>query len=165
MITDWESAATALRTELGEYGGLLNLFEAEQQAILQRDPDGVLTYQSQIEAQLATVRHTRRAREVAVESAVQSAGEDSSRTLRQLLPEFPPPVQPMFDALITEINRLIAQCRRRAQQNQALLARAIEVSEVLLRQLRPEAVTKTYSSRGRVKIGAATAGSRVVARG
>jgi flagellar biosynthesis/type III secretory pathway chaperone len=62
----------------------------------------------------------------------------------------------MLEALMAEVNRLIRQSRRRARQNQMLLARTIETSQQILQRLRPDTITKTYSSNGRIEIGATT---------
>ena len=54
-----EQIIDALRAELQEYGGLLNLFDQQQDAILHRKPDAIAEIDVTVEAQLATLRGRR----------------------------------------------------------------------------------------------------------
>ena len=73
-------------------------------------------------------------------------------------------MRPLIEALADEVNRLIAHTRRRAQQNQMLLARSVELTQELISRLSPKAVSKTYSAGGRVKIKPAAGASRLLER-
>lgn len=165
VIENWGAAATALREELAQYGRLLNLFDEQQNLILRRDPDGVLEVNGKIEEHLEVVREVRRHREDVIRESAQIAGFYPDATLTQHISCFPEPVRPMFQALITEINRLLTHTRRRAGQNRALLARALELSEQLLQKVRPDRVTKTYSNRGRLRLDVSKVDSRAIAHG
>lgn len=165
MIENWGAAATALREELSQYGRLLNLFDEQQNLILRRDPEGVLDVTDKIDQHLEIVRQTRRQREDIVRDLVQEAGFYSDAPLTQHVTCFPEPVQPMFKALIAEINRLLTHTRRRAGQNRALLARAVELSEQLLQRMRPDRMTKTYSNRGRLRLDISKVEARQVVHG
>ena len=151
-----EQIIDALRAELQEYGGLLNLFDEQQDAILNRKADAVGEVEIIIEAQLATLRARRSRRE----SLVAALAPDA--TLLQVILHFPQPMRPLVEALATEVNRLIARVRRRAQQNQMLLARTIEVTQELCEKLQPGTVTRTYAQDGKMKIKAAGGAGRLL---
>ena len=164
MITDWEPLAAALREEVQEYGGLLNLFDEQQAAILRRQPDVVLAIIDSLAAQAKTIDVCRKQREAFVKQCATGAGQPEESALSELLAFFADSVRPLLHALIEEVNHLITRTKRRARQNQMLLARSIEVSQQILQRLNPEAVTKTYSPKGRVRIAASAAKPRYLAR-
>ncbi len=155
-LSPHDQITEALRSELQEYGGLLNLFDEQQDAILNRKADAITEIEPAIEAQLAILRTRRSRRESLVAALVPDA------TLFQTILHFPQPMRPLVEALATEVNRLIAKVRRRAQQNQMLLARTIEVTQELCEKLQPGTVTRTYSPSGKMKIKAAASAGRLL---
>jgi flagellar biosynthesis/type III secretory pathway chaperone len=159
MNNTWELIAHCLRDELQEYGGLLGLFEEQQNALFRRDPNGVLVIIANIEeqAKAASVKRSRREQIVSEFASAQNRPADS--TLRSLLVCFPADVRPMMEALIDEVNRLIHRTRRCARQNVMLLQKAVEMHQEALRTLKPDAFTKTYSARGQVSVGAPQVGT------
>jgi len=163
--TDLQDSLTAsLRRELGEYGALLQLITLQQEAILDRKVDRVLELSAEIEDQIEITHGYRKEREAAAEEIALFAGLSKTATLRALTPNFRPVLRPLIEALVDEVNRLIAQTRRRAQQNQVLLARSMELAEELIMRLNPRSVSKTYSARGRVNIKLAAGMSRLLDR-
>ncbi|HEX4666441.1 MAG TPA: flagellar protein FlgN [Chthoniobacterales bacterium] len=164
MKIDWESLVQPLRDELQEHGALLNLFEEQQAAILRREPDLVLSVADAIARQADLIRECQKRRKEAVHAIAAEVGSPNEAPLSELIRHFPPAACPMLEALISEVSRLVRQTRRRAQQNQMLLARTIEVSQQILQRISPSTVTKTYSAKGQVEIGAPAAESRCVAR-
>jgi len=157
MITDWEFLAQALREEMQEHGALLNLFEEQQAAILRREPDLVLSVADSIANQVELIRTCQKRRKEAARLTATEAGCEKDSPLSELIPFFPSAAWPLLRALVSEVNRLVRQTRRRARQNQMLLARTIEVSEEMLKRLNPGLMTKTYSPNGRVEMAAAAA--------
>jgi flagellar biosynthesis/type III secretory pathway chaperone len=155
-----EQIIDALRSEMQEYGGLLNLFDRQQNAILNRNPDEVTDSDQAIDAQLAAVRARRLQRENLVAALTPDA--DPHPSLLQAILHFPQPMRPLVEALATEVNRLIGRVRRRAQQNQMLLARTIEVAQELCEKLKPGTVTRTYAPDGKMKIKAAAGSGRLL---
>ncbi len=155
-----EQIIDALRAEMQEYGGLLNLFDQQQNAILNRKPDDIADLEQTVEAQLATLRARRAHREGLVIGLTPEASPHP--TLLQSILLFPQPMRPLVEALASEVNRLIGRVRRRAQQNQMLLARTIEVTQELCEKLKPGTVTRTYAPNGKMKIKAAAGASRLL---
>ena len=152
----------ALREEVAEYGALLNCFDEQQSAILARDPEAVTMADETISLQLVTTRDRRRHREILVAELAAVSGQPTHSSLTALKPLFAEPMGPLVQALITEVNRLITLARRRAQQNQMLLARTIELTQEIVSTLSPGTVTRTYSPQGRMKIKASAGVGRLL---
>jgi flagellar biosynthesis/type III secretory pathway chaperone len=163
--TRWEFIAECLRAELADYGGLLQLFEQQQQGLFNRDADAVLRLAGEIEAQARALGDCRSRRESAVASLAESCGRPRSSSLRSLLPEIEPDARPLLEALINEINALLHRVRRTSRHNHSLLTRTVEVHQETLAQLRPNAFTKTYSPAGRVSVAAMHSASTLRAAG
>lgn len=151
-----------LRSEMEEYGGLLALLEDQQAAIIDRAADKVLEINMSINDQMRMIHMRREARERLVSSIAVKLNNSASSTLRELIRFFRKPIQPLIEALIDEINSLVTRARRRAQQNQMLLARSIEVMQEVLHQLNPETMHKVYGADGRSLFGVRDVRSRFV---
>jgi flagellar biosynthesis/type III secretory pathway chaperone len=151
-----------LRSELEEYGGLLGLLDDQQAAIVARAPDRVLEINTAINDQMRTIQLRRESREAFVSGLAVKLNQLPTSTLRELLRFFRKPIQPLLEALIGEINSLVTRARRRAQQNQMLLARSIEVMQEVLHRLNPETMHKVYGADGRSLFGVRDVRSRFV---
>lgn len=154
MNPSCQNLVEVLREELAGYGGLLHRFEQQQQCLFDRDAESVLRLSGEIEEQAGVLQSVRRRREGIVLEAARAAGQPAASTLRSLLPHFPADVRPLLDALISEVNVLIHRVRRASRHNRLLLARAVETHHQMLRVLRPDAFTQTYSPDGRQALGA-----------
>ncbi|MBI5766943.1 MAG: flagellar export chaperone FlgN [Verrucomicrobia bacterium] len=163
--THWEFIAECLRAELADYGGLLQLFEQQQQSLFNRDADAVLHLAGEIEAQARALAECRTRRELAVAAFAESCGRPRSNSLRSLLPDIEPDARPLLEALINEVNALLHRVRRTSRHNHSLLSRAVEVHQETLAQLRPNAFTKTYSPAGRVSVASTHSASTLRAAG
>jgi len=142
-----------LRTELQEYGGLFNLLSNQQDRIMARRNDDVLSINDQIELQTIAVSELRTQREAAVRSLgerVQAARPDR---MADLIEHFPEVARPLAEALVKDINHMVRRIRQKARQNHLLLSRAMELTEETLRMLQPENFTRTYKRDGKVALG------------
>lgn len=155
MSQPWEFIADSLRAELADYGGLLHLFEAQQRSLFSRDPEAVLRYAGEIEAQARAVADSRNRREQAVAGFASAHGQPGSASLRSLLPLIAAEARPLFEALIAEVNLLLHRVRRTSRHNHTLLSRAVELHQDTLQALRPQAFVKTYSPAGRLAVASA----------
>ena len=164
MTVNPDNLIEALRNEMQEYGGLLSLFNDQQTAILGRKPDEVMAMQQEITRQVDAINECRKLREETARSIAEAVGAKPDSPVRTLIESCAEAVRPLLHALIDEVNQLILKARRRGQQNQMLLARSIEITQQILQRLNPEAVTKTYSRGGRLKIVRGASGSRCLAR-
>lgn len=147
--SDWEPLIALLRDELQEYGGLFNLLGQQQDHIIERKPDAVLSLNDEIDVQTRTVASLRARREALVDEFLVRAGEAAPGSLRRLIPHFPDFVQPLLEALMTDINHMVRRNRHKARQNHLLLSRAVQLTEETLRVLQPENFTRTYGRTGR----------------
>lgn len=153
----WQLVAECLRKELAEYGALLNLFEQQQESLFRRDPDSVLRVGGEIEDQAQILHDCRRRREQAVANLAGACNQPATSTLRSLLPRVESDARPLLEALINEINHLLHRVRRTSRHNHTLLSRTLELHQETLRQLRPDAFTKTYAADGRVSVAGSVA--------
>ena len=154
MTTHWEFIAECLREELADYGGLLGLFESQQRALFDRNPEAVLQYANDIEAQALAVARSRQRREQAVARFAAEHAQPETSSLRSMLTLIEADARPLLEALITEVNALLQRVRRTSRHNHSLLARSVELHQETLQQLRPNAFTRTYSPAGRLSVAA-----------
>lgn len=149
MNQSWYVIAESLRAEIAEFGGLLHLFEQQQESLFSRDPERVLRLSSEIEEQARSLNDARQRREQLVADFAVGLDQPPTATLRSLLPFVDADARPLLDALIHEVNRLVHRVRRLTRQNHTLLARSVESHQELLRTLRPDAFVQTYTPDGR----------------
>lgn len=164
-MTTWQFIADCLRAELVDYGELLRLFEEQQRSLFNREPDAVLHFANEIEAQAYRLAECRTQRETAVAEFARANGQPSTASLRSLLPFIEADARPLLEALINEVNTLLHRVRRTSRHNQTLLSRTIDMHQETLQQLRPQAFTKTYSNAGRVSVAIARPASTLQATG
>jgi flagellar biosynthesis/type III secretory pathway chaperone len=141
-----------LRAEIQEHGVLLSIFSDQQRAIMQRESDRVMIFVEAVQKQVDIVSRIRSKREMLMSQMVPRSRVTRATSLSELVKLFPPPMQPLLQALVEELLRMSDQVRRKANQNQVLLARSIEVIRDLLEELTPANPARTYENDGRVKI-------------
>ena len=163
MKMSWHHIADCLRQELADYGGLLHLFEQQQQSLFARDSQTVMGLGAAIESQVRSVAECRSRREQAVAALAEQHGQPTNVTLRAMLPLLEADARPLLEALIDEVNLLLHRVRRTSRQNHSLLVRAVEIHQEVLQQLRPTSFLKTYSPSGAVSVSGAQAASLSVA--
>jgi flagellar biosynthesis/type III secretory pathway chaperone len=147
-----EQVLACLRMEIQEQGALLGLFAEQQKSIIHRESDRVMMLVDSIQKQIDIVHRVRSRREMVVASLVPRTRSSRGARLSELSNRFSTPMQPMLRALTEELVRISDQVRRKANQNQMLLARSIEVIRDLLEELTPSNPARTYENDGRVKI-------------
>ena len=154
MNITWETVAECLRDEVEAYGGMLGLFEEQQECVFSRDAERLLQLIEMLKDATEKAEEVRRRRESCVSSFASTLGRAADSTLRSLLPDVDGHARPLLEALIDEVNRLIHRVRRITRQNHLLLSRTVELQQGLLRQFYPGAFTSTYSAHGRVSVAA-----------
>jgi flagellar biosynthesis/type III secretory pathway chaperone len=147
----FQEIVSALQFELQEYGGLLHLFDRQQQCIIHQDPSGFLDINVDVDAQIAKLTHCRQQRELLVSRIAVALGKPSDVTLSALINSFQPDHQPLMRALIEEINDLITRTQRRTRQNRMLLAQCVESARQLLNITNPGAIPGTYGAQGQIQ--------------
>lgn len=144
----FQQVITALQDELQEYGGLLHLFQQQQQFVLRHDPEGFLSLTEGVEEQIRRSTEKRIERENLVREIARQAGVAPEATLVALLPYCPEPFRPLLAALIEEINDLLQRTRRRLRQNHRLLGQCLDLARQMVGLSKPEVATNTYNARG-----------------
>ena len=147
-----EQVLACLRMEIQEQGALLGLFAEQQKAIIDRQSDRVMMLVDAIAKQVDLVTRVRARREQMMTQLVPRTRISKTTRLMDLVTRFPGPMQPMLRAMVEELTRIADHVRRKANQNQMLLARSIEVIRDLLEELTPVNSARTYENDGRVKI-------------
>jgi len=147
-----QTIAECLRTELTEYGRLLQLYEEQQARLFKRDAAGVLRLTSEIEAQVELLVRCRGKREEATAELAREQAMDEGSSLVAVIKRVSSEVKPLVEALVAEMNRLVARLRRVARHNRIFLIRTIENQQELLRRIRPGSFSKIYSPAGRVRM-------------
>jgi flagellar biosynthesis/type III secretory pathway chaperone len=148
---NFKEIVSALQNELQEYGGLLHLFDRQQQCIVHQDPTGFLDINMDVDEQIAKLTQIRHNREELVRQSAVVAGKPEDITLSALTHSFQPEHQPLLKALIDEINDLITRTQRRTRQNRMLQAQCVESARQLLAVRNPGAMPGTYGAHGQVR--------------
>jgi flagellar biosynthesis/type III secretory pathway chaperone len=152
-----------LRAELAGYGGLLALFDQQQDQLWRRELQPMVDTSVGLEALATEVARHREEREAWLAAFAQEHARPADSTFQQLLPLFPPDQQSLLVALVKEINHLLHRVRRRARQNHTILARTVRLHHDALAILMPGRRPRTYSANGRVGAAVAPAFSLRVA--
>ncbi len=147
-----DQVVACLRIEVQEHGALLALFAEQQKSIMHRQSDRVMMLVDAIQRQVDALHAARSRREMIMSQLVPRSRISRTTPLSELVKRFPPPMQPLLRALVDELVRISDHVRRKANQNQVLLARSIEVIRDLLEEITPVNGAKTYENDGRVKI-------------
>ncbi|MBV8900657.1 MAG: hypothetical protein JOY92_11170 [Verrucomicrobia bacterium] len=116
----WNDLVAALRNELQESGGLIRLLNQQTRALYRYDGAENTRLEDQIRDQIRIAIRCRQSREVILRqtAADLALGEDvSSETV---LAHFPGYVQPLLEALCTEVECLNERLVERLRQNQQL---------------------------------------------
>lgn len=116
----WNDLVAALRNELQESGGLIRLLNQQTMALYRYDRAENTRLEDQIRAQIRVAIRCRQSREVILRqtAANLALGEDASS--ETVLAHFPGYVQPLLEALCTEVECLNERLVERLRQNQQL---------------------------------------------
>lgn len=126
MKQELEDLIGSLREELQEYGELLRLFEQQQESLIHRKSEDVLTSVGAIQQQGEKVQSCRHKRVAAHQDLADGLSLPPDGLLTTLLPALPPSRRPQVEALMDENNRLLRRIQQRARQNHLLLTQSIE---------------------------------------
>jgi|YelNatPaOPRAMG01_1025707.scaffolds.fasta_scaffold00847_24 Na+/phosphate symporter len=122
----------ALRTELQQYGEILSLLDLQEQAVKQQGAEEILRIVAAIHAQSAHIEAARAARQHWQQQLALALGLSPDATLSHLTTLVPEPYRLLLLALVQENNDLRRRVREQAEQNQALLRRAMALLEQVL---------------------------------
>jgi len=130
----WSKLTTMLRRELEGYGGLFSILEAQRESLLSQNLDSIIESNNDLQTQADAIQLLRERRLAFIEecSRVIAWEAPEAATIKALVRLAPAKLQPMFDGLIKEIERLMASSRNYLKRNQMLMRRAYDVNRQFL---------------------------------
>lgn len=143
----------AMNAELVEMKALVSAFADQQDAIVHRKPVRVVASVQEVEKRVNGLRQARVRRDGLLEQVARGLKAPPATPISVLVRAFPAAVRPEVGRLIEENVRLGREVRRKASQNQVLLARSIEVIQEILRAVEPTSVSRIYGENGRMNNG------------
>jgi len=129
MIVDLQNVIQALRNELHQYGEMLALLEQQQHVAQHSGTEEILRSISHINHQSSSIQLARERRKHAQRLLAAAVQQADNATFSTLIPLLPNSYQPMVSALVQENHELLGRVRERAQANQLLLRRALELMQ------------------------------------
>ena len=136
---NWESLAEMLRREIEGYGRLFHLLEEQRESLLKNNLSDLIETNCRMEAHTDDLDRLRKEREGLVSSLSRKLELlEGPPTVKRLLGQSPEDTQPLFEELLREVNRLIAESRRKLERNQMLLHRSRDIGQTFLNMLSPE---------------------------
>lgn len=129
MIVDLQNVIQALRNELHQYGEMLALLEQQQQVAQHSGAEEILRSIAHINQQSSSIQLARERRKHAQRHLAAVLQQPENATFSTLIPMLPNSYQPMVSALVQENHELLGRVRERAQANQLLLRRALELMQ------------------------------------
>jgi hypothetical protein len=123
-----------LRLELEGYGGLFAILEAQRESLLGQDLDAIMGSNNDLQKQADAIQVLRERRMAFINECSQLISWEApqSATIKALVRLAPDKLQPMFDGLIKEIERLMNSSRNYLKRNQMLMRRAYDVNRQFL---------------------------------
>lgn len=125
----------ALRNELQQYGEIIALLDRQQELVLLCATEALNLSIAAIHAQGARIRKARVNRQSSQARLARDLGQPENSTFGHLIPLLPAPYRPLVTALVQENNELLIRVRQRAQQNQLLLRRSLDVMQHFINSL------------------------------
>lgn len=150
-IDIFDEITRALRAELQEYGGLVELLEDQQQAILRGEPEAFIDIGTAVHEQVTLLGAHRSCREKSVQHFARSVRQPETTSVSDLIAHMPSSAGGMIRALVEEINALITRTQRRLRQNHLLLARCVSMAQQSVVMAGGGEVVSTYGRAGSVK--------------
>ena len=138
----------ALRHELQQYGEMLALFERQQEHLMKRNADEVMSSAALINAQGGAIQDARRDRVERLQELAESLSVPPDGTLGTLLPALPASRRPQVQALMDENNRLLGRIQVRARQNHLMLSHSLEHMTRFLHSIMGSSQVRTYDGGG-----------------
>lgn len=116
----WNDLVAALRNELQENGGLIRLLNQQTKALYRYDRDENTRLEDQIRSQIRIAIRCRQSRETILRQTAANLALGEEASSETILAHFPGYVQPLLEALCTEVECLNGRLVERLRQNQQL---------------------------------------------
>jgi hypothetical protein len=116
----WNDLVAALRNELQEHGELIRLLNQQTKALYRYDGAENTRLEDQIRTQIRIAIRCRQSREFVLRQTAANLALGEEASSEPILAHFPGYVQPLLEALWTEVERLNGCTVERLRQNQQL---------------------------------------------
>jgi hypothetical protein len=120
--SDWDQLVNALREELQEKGGLLQFLNQQTEVLYLRQSDENRRLEDE-RAQILVASGCTRKREVILGEMASRMDLADGNNRSEIVVRFPEYVQPLLEALFSEVERLSGRMEERLTQNQQLKTR------------------------------------------
>ncbi len=148
MIPCLQKLIAALREELHEYGEMLARLDEQQELVMRREADGILSSVATIQDQGVVIQRARHSREQRQNEFALTVGLPPGSEFAQMIPRMPEDYRPLLGALVQENNALLARIQQRARQNHLLLRQSLELMQRFLSTLFPTHEPRVYNGGG-----------------
>jgi cell division septum initiation protein DivIVA len=122
---NWDQLVDALRDELQEKGGMIQLLNQQTETLYRRDIVENERLEEQIRTQLRLVSRCTQGREFALRQTAARLHLNEDVQSNEVIRSFPEYVHPLLEALFSEVDRLSNRMEERLKQNQGLKERFI----------------------------------------
>jgi hypothetical protein len=120
---DWDQLVDALRDELQEKGGLIQLLNQQTETLYRSDIAENERLEEQIRVQLRLISRCTQGRELALRQTASRFQLNEDVQSNEVIRSFPEYVHPLLEALFSEVDRLSNRMQERLRQNQGLKER------------------------------------------
>ena len=120
---EWDQLVDALRDELQEKGGLIQLLNQQTETLYRSDIAENERLEEQIRVQLRLISRCTQGRELALRQTASRFHLNEDAQSAEVIRSFPEYVHPLLEALFSEVDRLSNRMQERLRQNQGLKER------------------------------------------
>ena len=120
---EWDQLVDALRDELQEKGGLIQLLNQQTETLYRGDIAENERLEEQIRIQLRLISRCTQGRELALRQTASRFQLNEDVQSSEVIRSFPDYVHPLLEALFAEVDRLSNRMQERLRQNQGLKER------------------------------------------
>ena len=120
---EWDQLVDALRDELQEKGGLIQLLNQQTETLYRSDTAENERLEEQIRVQLRLISRCTQGRELALRQTASRFQLNEEAQSAEVIRSFPEYVHPLLEALFSEVDRLSNRMQERLRQNQGLKER------------------------------------------
>jgi hypothetical protein len=120
---EWDQLVDALREELQEKGGLIQLLNQQTETLYRSDFAENERLEEQIRVQLWLISRCTQSRELALRQTASRFHLSEDVQSNEVIRSFPEYVHPLLEALVSEVDRLSNRMQERLRQNQGLKER------------------------------------------
>jgi hypothetical protein len=117
---EWDQLVDALRDELQEKGGLIQLLNKQTETLYRNDGAENERLEEQIRVQLRIISRCTQGRELALRQTASRFQLNEDVQSNEVILSFPEYVHPLLEALFSEVDRLSNRMQERLRQNQGL---------------------------------------------